>query len=42
MVSAVKLSELRYWLRQPGMVVFLVAVIVLLVAAATVLLVWSF
>ena len=41
-MSAVKLSELRYWLRQPGMVVFLVAVIVLLVAAATVLLVWSF
>jgi hypothetical protein len=27
MVSAVKLSELRYWLRQPGMVVFLLAVI---------------
>jgi hypothetical protein len=26
MVSAVKLSELRYWLRQPGMVVFLLAV----------------
>ena len=42
MVSAVKLSELRYWLRQPGMVVFLVAVIVLLVAAAAVLLVRSF
>ena len=27
MMSAVRLSELCYWLRQPGMVVFLVAAI---------------
>ena len=33
MVSAVKLSELRYLLRQPGMVVFLLAAIVLLLVA---------